>query len=86
MMEYHQYLIDLLDELETVESNSDEHKKLSVRISQYYTTQSVVGTHPIPNKLLLRTFWMGLRKDGVLTSLWAMRKVPKLVAQEIKTW
>lgn len=82
----HQYLIDLLDELEAAEPHSDEHKKLNVRINQYFTTQSVVGTVPIPNKLLLRAFWLGLRKDGVLTSLWAMRKAPRMVVQEIKSW
>jgi hypothetical protein len=85
-METHQYLIELLDELEAVEPKSDEHKKLNVRINQYFMQASMFAAEPIPNKLLFRTTVLGFRKDGVLTSLWAMRKVPKMVIQEIKTW
>ena len=85
-METHNHLIELLDELERVKKGSDAHKRLSVQINQYFMQASMFAAEPIPNKLLLRTFWLGLRKDGVLPSLWAMRKVPKIVIQEIKTW
>lgn len=85
-METHNHLIELLDKYEETEKGSDEYKKLNVRINQYYMQASTFAAEPIPKEILLRTFWLGLRKDGVCKSLWAMRKVPKIVIQEIKTW
>jgi ABC-type transporter Mla maintaining outer membrane lipid asymmetry ATPase subunit MlaF len=83
-MENHPYLIELLDDFEASEYGTPEYSKIDHRIGAYYQQRMLFNDMTIPNKVLLRTFWIGIRKQGILQTIRQIPTIIRLIYQTIK--